>query len=155
MRALNAEIAADASGELPRQLARAHRGHAAARREVVGDRAAVALAACSEEAGLIARTALHSGIAGQSPRKSDVKCLHAQAADALCRPGRNHIGEQLVLLRLQHARGVAVRGAGAACCEQCNPRVPAEQAGWWYTPAKNRWKLRKRLMRRKAKAAAA
>ena len=41
----------------------------------------------------------------------------------------------------------------AACCVQCNLRVPEQQArqSWWYEPAKNRWKLRKRQEQRKQK----
>ena len=39
---------------------------------------------------------LTSGIAGQSPGKRDVKCLHAQAADYLCRGGDNRIGAMVL-----------------------------------------------------------
>ena len=56
---------------------------------------------------------LTSGIAGQSPGKRDVKCLHAQAADYLCRGGDNRIGA-MVLEGLE-ARGVDPTGAHASC----------------------------------------
>jgi len=145
--AFNEEVQADETGELQTKLTRAHRGHAAARREVVGDRVHDALSSTTEELVQATHMVLRSGIAGQSPNKSDVKCLHAQAADAICRPGRNEIGE-LILERLRQ-RGVEVSGT-ELCCQQCNPEIPADEAEFWYTPEKNRWKLRKKLMRRRA-----
>lgn len=142
---LNAEVRADDS--LLAHLTHAHRGHANARREVVGERVDELLASTTDEFVETTRMVLRSGIAGQSPNKNDVKCLHAQVADALCRPGQNQIGE-LILERLQQ-RGVEVRGC-TTCSQQCNPEVPADEAKFWYTPEKNRWKLRKKLMRRQA-----
>ena len=43
----------------------------------------------------------------------------------------------------------------AGCANQCSLAKPADDArdaGFWYTPTKNRWKLRTRQMRRKALA---
>jgi len=36
------------------------------------------------------------------------------------------------------------------CCNQCDLRTPtdAAQEGWWYSPVKNKWKLRKTAERR-------
>ena len=50
---------------------------------------------------------------------------------------------------------MAVRGDDA-CHAQCDPTVPEGVARetWWYEPAKNKWKLRKRQHRRRYKKAA-
>jgi hypothetical protein len=143
--AINAEVRADEA--MQAQLAQAHRGHSAARREVVGERLDSALCGMSAELRDTTRLVLHSGIAGQSLNKSDVKCVHAQVADALCRSSCNQIGERLIE-RLRH-RGVDV-GGSTLCSQQCDPAVPRAEAAFWYTPAKNRWKLRKKITRRRA-----
>jgi len=50
------------------------------------------------------------------------------------------------------ARGTPVHGDDD-CCAQCDLSVPEGEARrrWWYEPAKNKWKLRKKLQRRKEK----
>lgn len=129
----------------------AHRGHAAARRLVVGDR----ISAWKARGGLVAPGSpplddlLATGISGQSLHKIDVKCLHAQLADYLCRDRHNEIGARIVRV-LEH-RGVQVEGCDA-CANQCSLATPIEEAsenGWWYTPSKNKWKLRKKLENRR------
>jgi len=151
---LNARVAADGTGALPSALGDAHRKHAAARRALFGRRLNATLS--SAPPGAFVRTmqgvaalghVLDSGIAGQTRGKQDVKCLHAQAADYLCRNRDNAIGG-LVLAELGR-RGVDVRG-NSQCCNQCDLATPLEDArrGWWYEPRKNKWKLRQKARRR-------
>ena len=148
---LNEEVRSDAA--LTDALTDAHRGHADARRHIFAEQIADlrhSFAAGTPEAERL-ELVLASGIAGQTISKVDVKCLHAQAADALCRPGANVIGER-VLAELR-ARGVPTSGC-ADCRKQCSAAVPVEEAkavGWWYTPRKNKWKLRTRRQKRAAK----
>ena len=177
---LNERVASDASGGLAAALDDAHRGHSAARRGLFGARLAVRLEEAPPTASDLKAVEhiLTSGIAGQSPGKSDVKCLHAQAADYLCRGGDNRIGA-MVLEGLE-ARGVDPTGdptpaacnpmqpyasrlqpcahtpattcipGDDSCCNQCDLRTPTDEAheGWWYSPMKNKWKLRKTAERR-------
>jgi hypothetical protein len=112
---LNERVASDASGDLAAALNDAHRGHSAARRGLFGARLAVRLEEAPPTASDLKAVEhiLTSGIAGQSPGKSDVKCLHAQTADYLCRGGDNRIGA-MVLEGLE-ARGVDPTGAHASC----------------------------------------
>lgn len=145
VKAVNAEVRADEA--MQEQLAHAHRGHSAARKEVIGERIHGMLSGMSAELVDTTHLVLRSGIAGQSLHKSDVKCLHAQVADSLCRSGCNQIG-QLLVERLRR-RGVDV-GGSALCSQQCDPAVPPAEAAFWYTPQKNRWKLRKKIARRRA-----
>ena len=93
---------------------------------------------------------LGSEIAGQLRYQLDVKCLHAQVADYLCRSG-NKVAA-LILERLQE-RGVDVRG-DSQCQNQCNLRLSVAEAseGWWYTPVKNKWKLWRRRERKQLQA---
>lgn len=161
---LNGRVAADATGALPDALRDAHDKHAAARMALFRARLDARLAALpaddfahSAEGQAALRHIVGSGIAGQTREKQDVKCLHAQVADFLCRNGDNAIGA-LVLEELR-ARGVATRG-DAACHNQCDLGVPIGEAkhGWWYTPRKNKLKLRTTARRRhqeKREAAAA
>lgn len=154
VRQLNAQVAADGTGALPAALKEAHRKHAAARMTLFGARLEARLDeappdsfARSPEGAAVLDHIVGSGIAGQTQDKEDVKCLHAQTADYLCRNGDNAIGA-LILDGLE-ARGVDVRG-DAECHNQCNLATPLEQArhGWWYEPSKNKWKLRKTARRR-------
>ena len=139
---LNAQVRA--SEVLTAELTEAHRGHAAARQALFRDQidALLARVPAGSAAAKHMELILRSGVAGQTPSKVDVKCLHAQLADHLCRPGGNAIGERI--LRGLRARGVETDGC-ADCCNQCSLSVPLDEArrGWWYTPSKNRWKLRK------------
>ena len=142
-------------GELPvvaQHLLDAHRGHAAARLELLGEEKVnnyLDMVPETSASGNKLRLVLQSGITGQIPTKLDVKCLHAQVADHLCRSESNPVGA-LILERLE-ARGVATQGT-PSCKNQCDLCVPKAEAqeGWWYTPVKNHWKLRKKHDRRKA-----
>jgi len=150
---LNAEVEADQSGALRSQLTQANAGHAAARKEVLGSRlhALLSTASTSPQDLRLARMVADSGIAGQSRGKPEVKCLHAQVADHLCRSRSNAVGQR-VLEGLQ-ARGVLVDG-DETCRGQCDPAVPPKEAPWWYTPTKNKWKLHKRVEARRERRAA-
>lgn len=87
-----------------------------------------------------------SGIIGITVNKvDDVKCLHAHVADAIVRGEENNIIGSMTLQRLQK-RGVPVTGC-EECKAQCDSAVPKKQ-GWWYTPAKNKQKLRTTKNRR-------
>lgn len=123
---LNERVASDASGGLATALDDAHRGHSAARRGLFGARLAVRLEEAPPTASDLKAVEhiLTSGIAGQSPGKSDVKCLHAQAADYLCRGGDNGIGA--VIFEGLEARGVDTTGDHACCTASaaCNPMHP-------------------------------
>jgi len=141
---------------LAAKLRQAQEEHAAARLELIGDRLPDVLeeaAAAGEEQERIAAMVLESGIAGQTRTKVDLKCVHAQLADHLCRSHSNGLAADL-LKRLED-RGVPVRGDDS-CHMQCNCNIPEHVARsqWWYEPAKNKWKLRKKQNRRKQKRAA-
>lgn len=151
-----AAAAARGAGGLMGALDEAHAAHSAARRELIGDRLPALLAEAAADGPVQTQTAnlvLDSGIAGQTRSKVDVKCLHAQLADHLCRGESNGVGAHLIE-RLT-ARGVETRGT-AACRAQCDLRVPESEARatWWYEPEKNHWKIRKKLRRRKAEKVA-
>lgn len=159
---LNEAVAQD--DELREGLAAAHRGHAAARTELVGDqlepfiaedqrRARELLPEVGIEKTLAERRALvervmQSGIAGQNLKKEDVKCLHAQMADHLCRGRANPIGT-LIEHGLE-ARGVQIDGSDE-CRFQCESALgeTAEESGWLYRPAKNKQRLSKKKEGRK------
>eukprot|EP00301_Raphidiophrys_heterophryoidea_P005138 c12189_g3_i4.p1 GENE.c12189_g3_i4~~c12189_g3_i4.p1 ORF type:complete len:264 (-),score=45.60 c12189_g3_i4:35-826(-) len=84
---------------------------------------------------------LSSGLAGLTPAPvADVKCLHAQLADFLCRQD-NPIGAE-IWRRLQ-AKGVPVNGSDT-CIQQCDVTRPLKSASWAYFADKNRLGLRKR-----------
>ncbi len=163
VRAINDEVRAyigsgdgRSGSDLAAELESAHIGHAAARREIIGERLQHVLdeaAAAGEEQRRIAAMVLDSGIAGQTRSKVDIKCIHAQLADHLCRSQSNGLAAELV--RRLEARGVDVHGIDE-CRAQCDLSVPesAARASWWYEPMKNKWKLRKRQHRRKEKRAA-
>lgn len=85
--------------------------------------------------------AMSSGLAGLA-QTDDVKCLHAQAADALL-SGNNPIGDKIIA-QLQNPTGDDV------CHQQCSGQGP-----WAYYSAKNKQKLRTTRERRKAMAQAA
>ena len=108
-----------------------------------------AAAADGEEQSRITEMMLASGIAGQTIGKIDVKCVHAQLADHLCRSESNGVAAEL--LRRLELRGTEVDG-NEACRVQCDLAVPEAEARevWWYEPSKNKWKLRKEKQRRKA-----
>ena len=137
---------------LAAKLERAHEEHSAARKELVRDRLPAVLAEMSEEEHTLATRILDSGIAGQTRSKIDLKCVHAQLADHLCRSQSNGLAAEL-MQRLED-RGVPVRGDDA-CRSQCNLALPedAARANWWYEPSKNKWKLKKNKQRRKERRA--
>lgn len=128
---------------LAEQLKEAHKGHAAARHVLLGDRIGPLLedaADAGEEQLAIITHILGSGIAGQTRSKPDIKCVHAQLADGLCRSNSNGVARELT--RRLEARGAEVCGS-AVCCAQCDAKVPEEQARetWWYESVKNRVRL--------------
>jgi len=152
--ALNAEVALNDTSSLRREdLITANIAHATARREIAGERLELLLA--NETQGShtekLIRMVASSGIAGQTPHKADVKCLHAQMADHLCRSRSNAVGARIE--RGLEARGVRLDGDDR-CWQQCDLAVPEAESTWWYTPVKNRWKLRKQKERRRAQRAA-
>lgn len=157
--AINGELRASAEAAtddpskptLAQMLQAAHEEHAAARAELIGDRLPRLLAdaaADGAEQERIVSMVLTSGIAGQTRTKLDIKCVHAQLADHLCRSESNGVAE--MLLRRLEARGTAVRGDDV-CRAQCDLGIPESEARgrWWYEPVKNKWKLRKQKHRRK------
>ena len=158
---LNAEVSR--SPPLAAALDGVNRDHANARRVLLGPRLAELMAESPpldpSRAAMIDRV-MASGVAGQTPTKPDVKCVHAQLAHRLCVGGADRaaaadgapLGDHL--LETLRQRGVSVDG-DTGCANQCSLAKPADDArdaGFWYTPAKNRWKLRTRQMRRKALA---
>ena len=143
--------------DLSRLLEEAHADHAAARHELLGERLPELLVAAAEESPEqreIVEHVLGSGVAGQTRSKPDIKCVHAQLADGICRSKSNGVANEL--LRRLEARGTAVDGDDV-CCNQCDAAVPEATARdkWWYEPSKNKWKLRKRNAMRKARKSAA
>jgi len=147
----------DPPTSLARALDEVHAGHAAARLQLCGeDRLRPLLKQFPDGTpeGKRLRLMLASGVAGQLRYKLDVKCLHAQTADHLCRSTSNEVGV-LIFERLE-ARGVDVSGT-PECFNQCNLCQPVEEAvkGWWYTPTKNKWKLRKKMVQRQERKRAA
>ena len=141
---------------LASMLEEAHGGHAAARHELLGERLDGLLEeaeADGEEAMQTVKHVLESGIAGQTRTKTDIKCVHAQLADGLCRDNTNGVANEL-LKRLEE-KGTPVRG-DESCAAQCNLHLSETEARrvWWYEPMKNKWKLRKKLQRRKRNNAA-
>ena len=134
----------------------AHAGHAAARHEIIGERLPDLIESAaedSEEQSRILRLILSSGIAGQTRSKTDIKCVHAQLGDHLCRSSSNGVAKEL--MRRLEERGVDVDGDDD-CCSQCNLAIPEGEARqmWWYEPNKNKWKLRKVLPPARSCAAA-
>ena len=157
----SADVEVDPSEGAPQSLAArldaAHHGHAEARQELIGPRLPQVLEeanAAGEDQRRVVEMVLRSGIAGQTRSKIDIKCVHAQLADHLCRSESNELAAELV--RRLETRGVAVRGDDV-CCSQCDLAVPERVARdtWWYEPSKNKWKLRKRQHRRREKRVAA
>ena len=152
---LNSEIRSDA--RKMDELRRVHRDHASSRATLYAVRARALLderEADEHSHGLreMLEVVLASGIAGQNVAKVDVKCLHAQVADGLCRSAEGTMAEANpiasgILARLV-ASGVEVMG-NAVCYEQCIACVPKEEAKFHYTSVKNKSKLRKTLRRRK------
>ncbi len=152
---LNSEIRSDA--RKMDELRRVHRDHASSRATLYAVRARALLderEADEHSYGLreMLEVVLESGVAGQNVDKVDVKCLHAQVADGLCRSAEGTMAEANpiasdILGRLR-ASGVEVMG-NAVCHEQCIACVPKEEAKFHYTSVKNKSKLRKTLRRRK------
>jgi hypothetical protein len=85
---------------------------------------------------------LESGIAGLSrANKGDIKCLHAQVADHLCREkegGENSVGE--MVMQGLNKRGEETEG-NDLCKQQCDSKCSKASASWWYLPKKNKQKL--------------
>lgn len=85
-----------------------------------------------------------SGLIGTTS-EADAKCLHAHIADNLLR-GNNKIGEW-ALKKLSDKYGVDVRGCDD-CHQQCDLAFQPTNETWWYTPKKNKQKLRTKRLRR-------
>lgn len=96
---------------------------------------------------------MSSGIAGiPSEHTWDVKCLHAQVADYLCRPNDdrdegNAIGKE-ALRKLAEEKGIDILGTDS-CCQQCDVGRERTPEDWSYIPKKNRQGLRRTRKRRK------
>ncbi|KAJ1619493.1 hypothetical protein T492DRAFT_1084982 [Pavlovales sp. CCMP2436] len=88
---------------------------------------------------------VNSGLAGLT-KPGDVKCLHAQVADGLCRGG-NVIADDI--LEGLKERGYEADGCGS-CWQQCNLKHEPTPDSWRYAPVKNRQKLRTASNRRRA-----
>ena len=85
----------DDATALARLLGEAHHGHALARLALLGEERVRSLLEeypFDHAYGPNLRLVLQSGIAGHVPGKVDVKCVHAQLADYLCRSGTNGVG---------------------------------------------------------------
>ena len=74
----------------------------------------------------------------------DAKCLHAHIADTLLRD-ENKIG-QWALNKLAE-KGMNVQGCDD-CYQQCDLKFTPTSESWWYTPVKNKQKLRTKRLRR-------
>lgn len=101
---------------------------------------------------------LESGVAGiPSSQTYNVKCIHAQVADHLCRSSQsnntntstegNVIGEHALNI-LQNQRGVPTSG-NDVCWQQCSLIHEQLPSDWNYVPKKNRQGLRSTRERRK------
>ena len=94
--ASNANATADGNATaLAHSLGDAHYGHALARLALLGEERVHSLLdeyPLDHAYGPNLRLVLQSGIAGHVPGKVDVKCVHAQLADYLCRSGANGVG---------------------------------------------------------------
>jgi len=166
---LNQRVAAAqqaGDGTMHNHLVDANRRHAQARRALVGarvyalaesepDRPATPprpkrtgppVAAVPPTRAELTELVLDSGVAGMSPAKAEVKCLHAQVADHLCRGRTNPMGA--LIIDEVAARGVAVNG-DSVCRQQCDGACSKEAASFWYVPVKNKHKLRTRIVNRK------
>mmetsp|Transcript_10832 Transcript_10832/g.33362 ORF Transcript_10832/g.33362 Transcript_10832/m.33362 type:complete len:365 (+) Transcript_10832:171-1265(+) len=153
-------------------LVEANHKHAEARRALVGDRVYELLENENELPPLpppkskrsgppaasvpptraeLVELVLNSGVAGMSPEKAEVKCLHAQVADHLCRSHSNLVAARI--LEGVAARGFEVEGDDV-CRQQCDVACAREKANFWYVPVKNKQKLRTRLTKRKARKSA-
>jgi len=133
------------------ELPRINEAHRLLRLELIGDRS-TELAEVREQLGDRAYDiAIRSGMASLRPEaKPDVKCLHAQTADELCRDGNNRIAQKV--LRDLEDQGVPVNGTDE-CCDNCNVGIPLELSRWQMTKCKNN--VGKRLSRGRKQASAA
>lgn len=78
--------------------------------------------------------AMGAGLASMRPDSADVKCLHAQVGDELIRGGGNAIAQQV--LRDIEDQGIRVDGTDE-CCDNCDVKVPLEEARWRLKKCKN------------------
>lgn len=93
----------------------------------------------------VSKHLLESGLIGITLNKvDDVKCLHAHVADHLLR-GDNEIGK--LAIDMIESKGVDMKGCGD-CWQQCSLSFQRNDTSYWYTPAKNKQKLRTRRVRR-------
>jgi hypothetical protein len=95
---------------------------------------------------------LASGLSGISQGSlGDVKCLHAHAADYLCRNGENEIGRE-ILCQLEEQRHVEIQGH-SNCWQQCDLTHARQPGSWHYIPIKNQQRLRTTQRRRREQKA--
>lgn len=135
------------SPEMQREFRRVNARHSAIRRSFVEPEH---LAPYLEKMGKEGvEQILASGIAGVSPEKTeDLKCLHAHLADYLCTHD-NFIGKEIYEY-LERTRNVPVTGS-STCWQQCDSSFERTEDSWWYTPIKNKQKLRSKYHRRTAR----
>jgi hypothetical protein len=89
---------------------------------------------------------MNAGIIGVSPGKvNDAKCLHAHVADELLR-GESKIGKWAI--EKLEGQGVDIGGCDN-CWQQCDKNFTPTETSWWYTPKKNKQKLRVTRNRRR------
>lgn len=138
VRAFNEHLAA--SAEWTQSNDNVNAQHRQIRRALVGSAAKRA----ELEASPVHAIILNSGLAGLT-KQGDVKCLHAQVADGLCR-GDNAVAD--AVLDGLRARGVDPEG-GCSCWQQCDRAHAPGPESWRYQPAKNRQKLKATAERRR------
>lgn len=138
VRAFNKDLAADA--EWARSNDAVNAQHRLIRHALVGSEEKRA----ELERHPVLSIILNSGLAGLT-KPGDVKCLHAQVADSLCR-GDNAVANA-VLAGLRE-RGVDPEG-GCSCWQQCDLKHELGPESWQYQPVKNRQKLKATAERRR------
>lgn len=133
------------------QLQKVNEAHRLLRLQLIGDRSEELEEVKSLLGDNAFSIAMRSGLASLRPEaKPDVKCLHAQVADELCRDGDNRIAQQV--LKDIEDQGVPINGSDE-CCDNCNTQVPLELARWRMNSCKNN--VGKRLSRGRKAASAA
>mmetsp|Transcript_67984 Transcript_67984/g.188276 ORF Transcript_67984/g.188276 Transcript_67984/m.188276 type:complete len:331 (+) Transcript_67984:76-1068(+) len=128
----NERLAADAAWQ--GQLARTNEAHRLLRQHLVADRPDELADVRAHYGEVTFAVAMGAGLASMRPDSADVKCLHAQVADELVRAGGNSIAQQA--LRDIEDQGVRIDGT-EECCDNCDMRIPLEQARWRLNSCKN------------------
>ena len=129
VREVNAEVEASVAGPQPdlvKMLDEAHAAHAAARHVIIGERLSQLMRDAEADGPQQLKTVRHvlsSGVAGQTRSKADIKCVHAQLADGLCRSNSNDVAN--VLMDRLTERGAQVRPARPRATPMPVPRAPS------------------------------